>query len=221
MINDNDILLLENYIGGMLSENELKAFEERLKDDSELQKELQQRKKIAELWKAADEYQKTKRQIKNIVDKKQKTHIGFYKKNFYIFGIAASVLLLFGIYWFLIKPHNNGANIKMAIANDTLILHQSKPEKYAGIEYTIKTVAPQNHQIFGKNETITFKWENNSNNTNIVLVIKDSAGLHTFLKQPLNSYDSKFTLNSGKLKPDKYQWYINDTLNRQYFTISK
>ena len=82
MINDNDILLLENYIGGMLSENELKAFETRLKNDSELQNELRQRKKIAELWNAADEYQKTKRQIKNIIEAQQKTNIGFFKKSY-------------------------------------------------------------------------------------------------------------------------------------------
>ncbi len=224
MINSTDIQLLENYIDGLLSEKELKALETRLKKDAALKKELEQRKKIAALWQESNEYQKTKQQIGNILKTENKVTIGFFRNNYYLMGIAASFLLLFAVYWFLIRQHNNSSpdfNDQMAVAGDTLIMQQEAPRKYANIAYTIQLKAPVNNQTIDNNKPVVFHWKNSGTGQIMTLVIKDSASVKTVLRQTINSSDSLFTLKQGMLKPGNYKWFINDSLNREFFIISK
>ena len=139
-------------------------------------------------------------------------------------GIAASFLLLFAVYWFLIRQHNNGSpdySNQMAVAGDTLIMQQESPRRYASITYAVQLKAPVNNQTIDNNKPVVFHWKNSGTGQIMTLVIKDSASVKTVLRQTINSSDSLFTLKQGMLKPGNYKWFINDSLNREFFIISK
>ncbi len=108
MTDNNDIQLIENYLDGLLSGDELKTFEDRLNNDESFRVEFEQRKKLADLWRDAHEYQNTKQQIQNILKAEKRTIIHYLRDNYYLYGVAASFLILFGIYWFMIRQQDGG-----------------------------------------------------------------------------------------------------------------
>ncbi|NOX85150.1 MAG: hypothetical protein GXO86_04160, partial [Chlorobi bacterium] len=101
MKNEKDIQLIEDFIDGLLKGKNLEAFRQRLETDETFAREYELRKKLARLWKDAGEYQQTKDQVGKIIDKEKRS--GFFKsrKNYYLIAIAASLILLIGIYFLI------------------------------------------------------------------------------------------------------------------------
>ncbi len=135
---DKDIGLIEDYLDGKLHGKELDLFKQRLKSDTEFANQLQFRRKFPGLWNEADEYQKTRKEISQII--KQKKY-PFYKTiKHYVLPIAAIIILMFGIYWIFIRQHkeditpqeNKYANTEDSInaATDKNVLLQFDSPEY-------------------------------------------------------------------------------------------
>jgi len=224
MINNNDIQLIEDYLDGTLTGEELESVKERLNSDTPFRDAYEQRKKLAILWKEADEYQSTKQQIKDILKTGKRGILHYLKDNYYLYGIAASLLLLFGIYWFMIRQHNNGApnfNNQVAATSDTLMMQQDESRKYAKVGYIHSLASPTDNQQFSITDTLVFQWKTTRSGQTATFVIKDRAGSKTFVRKKVENTDSLFVVEPGKLQPGSYKWFLNDSVNSEYFTINK
>lgn len=219
MISDKDIKLIENYLDNLLEGKELDDFQNRLTSDIDFANEYKIRMKIAELWKDADEHQKIKRRINDIIDDEKRSS----SKMYYLIAIAASVTLLIGIY--MVLQYNNqlpwSQKGQMAITGDTITLRRDKPENYAKIKYSYKLIAPANDQHFDFNDTITFHWKIFGNFEKVDFLILNRQTKDTVFQNPVFPSDSQLIINANTLGSGEFEWYINDTVINRFFTINK
>jgi hypothetical protein len=224
MVNNNDMQLIEDFLDGILTGEKLEYVKERLNNDTPFRDAYEQRKKLAILWKEADEYQNTKQEIQEILKTGKRGVFHYLRDNYYLYGIAASFLLLFGIYWFMIRQHNNGApnfNNQVAATSDTLIMQQDEPREFAKVKYLNNLIMPVNNQQFSIADTLVFKWTNRPDEQKTMFYIKDRTGSKIFIQKKINSTDSLLIVEPGKLQPGSYKWFLNDSVNSEYFTINK
>lgn len=102
MIGDSDIELIEKYLEGVLSNQELLAFNKRMENDSQFKNEVElQRLTILAIQKKGRSELKEK--LKSITNNKEQITIDWYKKlPFKILAAASVILILFvGIYFLL------------------------------------------------------------------------------------------------------------------------
>ena len=125
---DKNIGLIEDYLDGKLYGKELDLFKQRLKSDPEFAKQLRFRQKFPELWKEADEYQKTRKEISQII--KQKNYPFYRTIKQYVLPIAAIIIVMFGIYWIFVRQHKED------------IIPQD--DKYANTEDSINAATDKN-----------------------------------------------------------------------------
>ena len=220
MKNDKDIQLIEDYIDGLLKDKDLEAFQKRLETDDAFAREYKLRKKLARLWTDADNYLQTKEQVGEIMQQEKRSVFYKYRKSYYIFAVASSIALLIGIYWLFVRPdskqiHKN----QMAEVVDTVLLQQDQPEKLAKIRYRIQLITPVDEQLFTKKDTLVFHWAAPADTVKISFGILDQTTRQIIFHTGVLLSDTQYTLYPGMLPPGKYAWYLQDTLNMNYFTI--
>jgi len=217
----NDIQLIEDYLDGQLKGKELEAFQKKLETDDEFAKEYKLRLKLAGLWKDADEYQQAKKQVREVMDLEKRSIFYRYRKSYYLIAVAASIVLLFGIYWLFVRT-DNGKQVhenQMTKVADTALLHRDIPEKLAKIEYNIQLTTPANKQQYTSEDTLVFHWTAPLDTTKIGFGILDNATHQIVFHSRVSLSDTLFILYPGLLPAGKYAWYLQDTLNMNYFTI--
>jgi len=223
MISDKDIKLIENYLDNLLEGKELDDFQNRLASDIDFANEYKLRMKIAGLWKDADEHQKIKRRINDIIHDEKRSNVFASGKMYYLIAIAASVILLIGIYWVL--QYNNqlpwSQKGQMANTGDTITLRQDIPESFAKVDYSYKLIAPANDQHFDLNDTITFRWKIIGNFEKVDFLILNRQTKDTVFQNPVSPSDSQLITNANALGSGEFEWYINDTVIHRFFTINK
>ena len=107
----NDFELIEAFFDDDLSLSEKEIFDEKLKNDPEFAKNFKFRKTIVEHLRKANNYQKTKKNVAGILNARKTISIS--SKTY--FAIAASILILFGIF-IIIKQYD--------IKNDDILVEQ-------------------------------------------------------------------------------------------------
>lgn len=228
-MNNNDINLLEKYIDGELDGEALTSFEKRLKTEESLAKEYNQRIKLAKLWVDADDYSATKSQIGKILFK-QNENI-FRTNRFYILSIAATVIILIGVYLLFFQTNNTNENMlenQLTVVSDstskkenTIIFQYDEPEKLAtidSIDSNIQLLFPVNGEVFNKSEPITFKWKSESN-LNDTLFVANEHDRKVLLKLRVKLEDTSYTIKYPQFNIGKYIWYISDNSNHEEFIV--
>ena len=224
MTNDKDTLLIEDYLDGLLDEKKLAAVKLRLINDPEFNKEYEQRKRLGKLWVEADEYKKTRQQVKKILRAKQNPPKLFTANNYYMFAIAASIILLFGIYWFFVRPTGNkdiNSAHPMATNNDTVLFKKDQPAQYGKIAYFNLLVKPANNEILTPNDTLVFRWKKSNNKRTIRFVLLNATDSAVVFQKYLTGKDTLLIIELGKLKTGTYYWYVNDSLKYRTFKIAR
>ncbi len=228
-MNDKDIKLIEDYIDGSLQGEDLLSFEKRLKTDKLLAKEYRLRIKLAKLWVDADDYSTTKTQIGEILNKEKES---FFRVNrFYILSIAASIIILAGVYLLLFHENNvdlNGkgnqfADVHDSISNkeNTIVFQYDEPDKLATIDSVsgnIQLLFPVSGEMFNKSEPITFKWKSDSN-LNDTLFVCNESDRKVLLKLRVKLADTTYTIKYPQFAEGKYIWYISDSANYEEFMV--
>lgn len=122
MISEQNIRLIENYLFGKLSEHEIIAFEQRIKNDKEFADEVNF---MRDLMIGSAELGKNELRNKlKIIAHDYKTNESQQKNNFKTYlAIAASVIALVGIsaiLYFMQSPNGKDANNIADLQNDTI-----------------------------------------------------------------------------------------------------
>ncbi len=221
MKNDRDIQQIEDYFDGLLTEKEQEDFLKRVETDEAFAKAYHLRKKTAELWKESAEYQQIKQQVRTVMN--NKSPVIHKNKNFYYFmAVAASVILLLGIYWFFLRQDgflSGNSDQRMAMRRDSIVLHTDRPEKLTTIQYKPVLFSPANNAVYTIQDTLTFRWKIPDIHGNTILVIR-KRNTHTNLyKLSVTGKDTTLLFTQGKLAPGNYEWFVHDTNTKRYFTI--
>lgn len=229
-MNDNDLNLIEAYIEGRLHGEALMSFEKRLKSDELLSKEYNLRFKLKKLWVDADDYSSTKTQISNIFNN-QKT--SFFRVNrYYIMSIAATIIILAGVYFLLF--HENNSNIGGAgnqftgvsdlVSKENIIEFQyDEPDMLATIDSVavgIELLFPINGVTFNKLEPIIFKWKSNATVVDTIFICNEQDN-KVLLKLRVNLADTAYTIKYPQFTAGKYYWYISDITQSGKFNITE
>jgi hypothetical protein len=224
-MNDNDKNLIEKYIDGELKGEALTLFEKRLKTDKSLAKEYKQRIRVAKLWVDADNYRTTKAEISNVL---HKSEMNFFRSNRYlIFSIAASIIILVGVYFLMVHDNdtisNEFANVNDSINNkdNTIIFQYDEPDKLAAIDSVssnIQLLFPVNGDTFNTSQPITFKWKSDLNQNDTLFVSNESSG-KILLKLRIRLSDTTYTIKYPQFTVGKYLWYISNNTNHQEFIV--
>jgi hypothetical protein len=226
-MNNNDKNLIEKYIDGELKGVDLIMFEKKLKTDKSLAKEYEQRIDIAKLWVDAYDYRATKAEISNVL---HNSEMNFFKSNRYlIFSIAASIIILLGVY-FLMDHDNANISNEFANVNDSIINRENSivfqyddPNKFSTIDTVVDNIEllfPINGKTFNKSEIITFKWKSNLKQVDTLFVCNISNS-KILLKFIIRLTDSTYTIKHPQFSEGNYIWYISNNTNYKEFTLIK
>jgi hypothetical protein len=217
MKEDTDNQLIEDYIDGNLKGAELANFQKRLKSDAEFAKAYNLRLKLANLWQQADQYQQTKAQIREVMDAEKKSRFFNHRKAYYLLAIAASIILLLGVYW-LIDSRDKNLKNEMAETAGTIVFQMDKPDKLAEIQYTVQLISPENEQSFKQGDTIEFRWKPSVDTVKVKLLIQKRNNNENVF-QLSNFTADYFLFSTSSLDPGEYVWSVQDSTNSRFFTI--
>ena len=228
-MNDNDIHLIEKYIDGELEGEVLTLFKERLKNDKLLANEYKQRIKFAKLWVDADDYSTTKAQIGNALHNQNENV--FRTNRFYIFSIAATIVILIGVYLLFFQKNdtnenvleNQFADVQDSLSNkeNTIVFQYDEPDKLAAIDSVssnINILFPVNGEVFNISQPITFKWKSDLNQ-NDTLFVTNELDSKILLKLRVRLSDTTYTIKYPQFSDGKYLWYISDKTNDGRFSV--
>ena len=77
--NEKDILLIEDFLDGKLSGDQLKDFNDKLKSDKHFAVLLETRKKLEPEYRKAVEYEQLKNTVGDIIGQESRTFLGIYQ----------------------------------------------------------------------------------------------------------------------------------------------
>jgi len=194
-------------------------------------KEYEQRIKFAKLWVDADDYSATKSQIGKILHNQNKNI--FRTNRFYIFSIAATIIILIGVYLLFFQTNNTNenmpgdqyANVKDSLNNkdNTIVFQYDEPDKLAAIDSISSNTQlhfPVKGDTFNTSQSITFKWKSDLNQNDTLFVSNESDG-KILLKLRIRLSDTTYTIKYPQFTKGKYFWYISDKTNYAVFTVAE
>lgn len=226
-INEKDLGYIEDFIDGSLTGSALETFEQRMSQDEEFARLAKIRLAMTELNSEANEYALLKDQIGDVI-KKEKASI-FYTYRQYILPIAASIVIIFGIYLVIQFQGNSGeATNEFAETADSTsqadlpsTLYMDEPEVLAKIKIYDSTVlkSPIENKQINAGKPIRFTWQTNSDQFGMLYVLNDNNAV--VLRQEVNMPEYSFQLVVNNLPHGAYKWYINEPAKTGSFIILK
>jgi hypothetical protein len=233
-MNKRDILLIENYLNGTLNDDDLKEFEEKKKKDPDFAKEVNYQEKLKTLLYDAEQYKKTKAFVKKTI-KKQKYHHRHHIFNIYDYiALAASVVILIGIFIYA-RQKDKLKNIekeeiasisysnKSSSNNEKAFnLKSNEPKVYGKIKQvdrSIKLLSPADNKKVLPNGNILFKWQTSLTGTDTLYVLNKKTN-KTVLKKEIK-LENRFYNWKYKLPPGQYTWYIGNDKPKNYFLVEQ
>lgn len=200
---EKDIEIIEKYLDQELSEQELKAFDERLASDQQFASLLKWRKQMQNDWNQANEFESTKQLLKKL---HMNNNQGNSFKKYYM--AAAAVVLLA-----LIIP------LAMRYSKNEPTLQMNELDSKATIEFLdlrFKQTSPIHGQIL-KSRNILFTWESGLEvKTAIILTELDSKEVYVI--SPVQS-DEKMYLLKDSMPPGKYEWKMEGFKGSKMFIV--
>ena len=221
-MNEKDTRLIEDYIDGTLSQEQKIIFEQRLKSDKDFAYNYDSRLRASKLWLDADEYKTTHDSIRRIIKNENRSF--FTRNRYYIFSVAASIIVLMGIYLLVYDRSDNGIKQdQFANTNDKAITFASdKPNILTSIDSVNSStvlISPKNGDAFIKDSAVTFVWSSSYNHDD-TLFICSSLGMTSQLKLRIDLSDTAYTIKYPQLNVGKYLWYISDSTNYEEFNVT-
>lgn len=214
---DKDIQLIEQYIDGSLSCEELTAFNQRLMTDKSFAKAFREREILARLWKDGKEYEDTKKFVGEAIRKMKQGFFITYR--YQILSVAAAVIVLLGGYILLVQERGDnptGVNRSLAVSDTTTVQKNTfrfkvdEPLHLAAIDTVpknIRLVHPIDGTSYESSESITFMWEADQNLIDTILVRKDTSGA-LVSRIIVNLSDSAYTMKYPMLEVGNYTWNL-------------
>lgn len=212
-ITTEDIILIENYLDGILSGNEKAAFEKRLQEEEQLSDFLRFHKKSQYLLTQAYELEKIRNFINN-TSKKQKKNTLFIR-----LSIAASILILFGIWSFHSQIFRSPSGINKSLYSNT---QSNAPEASVGQtrEYLPDEKAGLFEALpsFTVNDTILLQFMQ-PDSIERSLVITEFTITDTVINILIQPKQEYYRIKPGLLPSGQYEWTLGDTGFRGEFII--
>ncbi len=225
---DRDIQLIEDYIDGSLTADEVTSFKQRLTADVAFANAFHEREKLAHIWNETKEYQATKQLVKNALGHRKQGFLITYK--YHVLAVAATLIILIGGYFLLLNERGNnstGVNGSVAIndtasgSDHTIRFKVDEPMHLAAIDTVQKNVRlihPIAGAFYKISEPITFIWESDQNLIDTILIRNESSS--TVLSRVIvNLSDSAYTMKYPQFDPGSYTWNLTTCDQKGKFTI--
>ncbi|MFA5849560.1 MAG: S24/S26 family peptidase [Bacteroidales bacterium] len=203
-ISDNDFNLIEDFLSGSLSQEDIKLFKEKLKSDAEFAKEYNFRIKLQEYWNDAEVYQTTKIEVTNYFRNKKKN-----RRILVSMLSAAAVIILFGTSIKFIpqlrQQYFNNSSISSERNSTTNLLTpliDKKPEK--GNQY----MSPP---LYNDNDTLFIKRKDDFPKRGTIYLIRIENKEKVF-KKVLEPEQDLISIPLIGIKPGEYKWIIEGTI---------
>ena len=221
--NNKDIILIENYLDGKLSEEEKNCFLQQMESDPEFAKLYRFRLKIRNDWQKAQQYKAARQQVVDTVRKAK-----YNKRRKVIYAVAASLTLLVivsGVFT-IVNQHQNSSRIVSIDSDSTQVeTHEpqlKKPESYANSgRYNPEAEAKELFLSFTfENDSLVFNWHPITDGESDLVVISQESENELFRKKIMLS-DQVLSINRDKLPPGKLVWYIEGFAGRDSIQLKK
>lgn len=202
--NNNDILLIEDYLDGKLSDSEREAFEKRLENDSELAKLYRFRMQLRSDWKKVKEYQSANQQVANVIQQSKKN-----TRRKIIYAVAASIAVMIVIAGALTIDFG-GEQEQMAETNvdsaktQTFEPQIKQPESYADSGKYMEEQLTLSHEI--KNDSVILSWQPVFKTETTIIILSRKTGKEVFRKLILSESES-LTLHQNNLPSGGIIWF--------------
>lgn len=218
--NEKDMQLIEEYLDGNLSKEEVDTFRQRLKNDEDFARAFELRKKMPALMKDALEFETTREEVRAAIQQEKTLIYGFNRNWIYA---AATIVILIGLFIVVKFTNTNdgdpGTQMAEDSQNETLkIDNPTNYAKFTEIERNVEIVSPIEFQAFQQGKNVILKWQSESLGTAQIAVLKFGQEEILFFTEIVLS-DREFVLPNKNLEPGKYIWYINDTVLSGSFKV--
>jgi hypothetical protein len=212
--------VIEKYLDGYLTAEELKEFEEQLKADRGLSEALNFRKTIGESWKNALKYDRTKYEVRVAIEKTARD------KRILVYRFAAAAvitgLILFtgGIFIFqntpdyfkFAKRQGNSDQISGPQFNE-----QEEKASFGKLDSLI-FVSPMLEKPLTNSDSVIFCWKPGLPSSSYI-VIKSVKNNEVIFKEKIIQGRHFFYLENNFLPPGEYWWYVEGYKTKGYFKI--
>jgi len=212
--NNNDIVLIENYLDGKLSGQEKKDFLQRLETDAEFAKLYRFRLKIRNDWQKARQYEATQQEVAGAIQRTKNK-----KRRTIIYAVAASLAFLVvisGIFTVMNRQQEPARIAETEI--DSTDVHQFEPQmKEPGIygdsgrfepDEVIKEISLRFEK---QNDSLVFTWQP-ALRTETDLVIIEQETEKEILRKSLQTESEKIVLHRNGLPAGTMVWYLENFL---------
>jgi hypothetical protein len=227
-INDD---LIERYLDHTLPRVERELFDERLKTDPTLSKELADRIMLQKSWVKVTMHNQVKQHIGQVITI-EKLHRKILTTRWLA---AASLVVIVGIgsMFFLQNSQNakdrefllSSKGISKDIGEKMIQGQQNEEKKYGSADSlakyksdVTKRYSPADHAVFNTSDTILFSWPANGRTGK--LIIFDQKELKV-LEQPIQTGLAEYKLQPSRLNPGTYTWSMPADELKHSFSIKK
>lgn len=215
---NNDILLIENYLDSKLSEQEKEQFLLRIKSDKELEKFYRFRLKIRDDWEKAHNYDATRQLIRGVVLREKNQ-----QRRTVIYAVAATLGLLIVVSGIITMVNRNETGQLAATKTDTTAIETydpqiNQPKSYADSgEY----VTPELTLALTINaDSLVFNWQPQLKAETWLVIVSLEGEKELFRKQ-IQPESQKISLPRNQIPSEKFIWYIEGFTARDSFELAK
>jgi len=219
--NNNDILLIEDYLDGKLNKTASKAFEKRLKNDPELAELYSFRLKIRGDWQKARQYEAIKQEVAGAIRSAKNK-----KRHTIIYAVAASLAFLIVISGIFTIINRQQKPAKIAeTKTDSSGVHEFEPQiKEPGIYADSGRLEPDelmeeiSLRFEKQNDSLVFTWQPAlENETDLVIFLHETE--QEVLRRSLQPESEKVVLHRNELPAGKMVWYLENCSKKDNFEI--
>ena len=219
--NEKDIVLIENYLDGNLSDSEQKDFEARLSNDKVFAKVFKLRKSMPGFFNEVEEMESVRSEVDAAIRKEKAMIFGINR--YWVVSVAASILILVGVFITIQFTRNQNGDLDQMTKTETQDkLKADHPPTYANkkIVADIEIVSPVEMQIFKSDEPIRLQWKSYLRYQAEIIITSSGFDNITFT-QAVRLSDTFYDLPKNKLKPGNYRWCLMDTIYCGSFRIEE
>jgi len=212
--NQNNIDLIEQFLDGLLSQEEQNNFNVRLETDDEFAELYRFRIKIREDLQKAKHYEKAGKLVAGTI----KTYVRKKRLNTF-YAIAAGLVLLIaipGIFTIANKHEQNNLAETDSTQTEVFEPQIKQPESYANQgQYVPDALILSATQT---NDSVIFQWKPALSETAKLVVLKQANG-DELINTEISPDTQQKTISTDKLSTGKIIWYIEGFAVRDSFEI--
>jgi hypothetical protein len=212
--------LIERYLDGSLSPEELSEFENQLKTDDNLSKELKFRKILGSSWRKALKYQDTKSEVNEAIRKaisQKRTTLLRYA----IAAIIAGIIFITGGIWLNNKNNWFPQYATRDSTEENMIvpqMNQQEDKASFGKLDSLIFVSPILDKQLSNSDSVIFCWKPGLPNSTYI-VIRSLKNKEVIFKEKIVKGRQFYYLENNFLPAGEYQWYLEGYTGKGNFKI--